>query len=106
MLSSMDTHSSGRKHNGAGAKCGHAGLIAANLFLPYDDGCADRKRKTRHNVQPRRGHLKKNRIYFDRFLCFCGDSCEIAEKFMDTLPIMSSVSSNLSTCPVQFTSSS
>lgn len=34
MLSSMDTHSSGRKHNGARAKCGHAGLIAANLFLP------------------------------------------------------------------------
>lgn len=45
MFSSTDTHSSGRKHNGAGAKCGHAGLIAANLFLFYDDGCADRKRK-------------------------------------------------------------
>lgn len=76
----MDTHSSGRKHNGAGAKCGHAGLIAANLFLPYDDGCADRKRKTRHNVQPRRGRLKKTGYTLIASFCFCGDSCEIAEK--------------------------
>lgn len=73
MLSSMDTHSSGREHNGAGAKCGHAGLIAANLFLLYEDGWADRKCKTWHNVRPRHGHFT-NRMYADHFLRFCGDS--------------------------------